>query len=316
MPTDRKLSTLRTTSQGYDINNFIVSTQAQFKISPITPRAATTTPDPDEGVLRNLEESKLFKEFITTMFGSEEVKEYLDQFESDTNTEEEATTIDTSRVASVKPTTGPTTAADIEYELPQDPKGSVRMVTTIDNFDEFKEKGEEDDRMQTVETLDENMSEEEQAEESIAKLINDIDIQELLASETSEIFSKNEHVIKSNEPTNEKKKYAPKMQKVQVDKENIELALESVSESREESGDEYKYNSEYQPIKNKVSKKISTNAKKDPRKETKKNIAYKDATFRQNSTSLNIFSQNDLLRLLNEAVAEAAESAKSKHHSR
>ena len=178
----------------WDPNSFVISTEktSRFKISPFTKAGGLRTPIPSGDALRNLDENKLFKEFVKTMFGSEEAKEYLDQPDTETNvTEQKVTSKDITRSKSVKPDADEQEGLENsdEYEVPQEPhKGSVRMVTRIEDFEELVIKSEEHTTTTTATVtttpmpITEKVVEEELAEQNIAKLIDDIDIQELLTS--------------------------------------------------------------------------------------------------------------------------------------
>ncbi|KAJ8709937.1 hypothetical protein PYW07_009303 [Mythimna separata] len=338
-PSGGRSTTLRPTMQIYDGDNFVISTKKTFKVTPIIASPRSTSPIPSSDALRSLNENEMFKEFITTMFGSEEVKEYLDQFESE-ETLTETTKRDIVRAAIVRPTTEPTTEADIEdtpadYDFPDDQKGSVRMVTTIDNFDELQvdelqaQSEETEDTTPTPEAslqIEDN-DEQVQMEQNIAKLIDNIDIQELLASDIEEESYEPKNVIPKeiNKPKEAKRYKETELSKPQneilekqeseeeSDDSTVEIEIfeneETANADGGNNGDVYAGIGDQSNI---ISEELElpspTKEVKKIKKEKKKKESYKDATFRQNSTDgiLDIFSRNDLLKLFHEAVVDAA----------
>lgn len=300
-PTRGRSTTPRPTLIMPDESNFFKkSTKENFRVTPIATHLRSG-PISSSDALRNLNEDEIFKKFITTMFGSEEVKEYLDQFDSDSDAPVDATTRDIARAASVKPTIEPTTEAtaeeDLTYEYPDTKKGSGRMVTTIDNFDETEVQSEQYEETTLADLLqDKDIDEEVQAEQNIAKLIDDIDIQELLASDIeNELFLEENDKYSEEKIKPSKQKKEQKIQKSEEDtvESTVEISLEGSSEN---TNDDLTY---------KIITTTTTAKPKDKKHSKKK---YKDVTFRQNNTGgiLDIFSQNDLLKLFHEAVADAA----------
>lgn len=207
----------------------------------------------DKDILRTIDDSQLFKEFLSTMFGSEEVKEYLDQ-DDDTpednvaiaaeklqepqepdaipmaedvgKPEQEArTTIgpegdpvekpeaeqEAELEAELEAESGAAQEAELQLEpvvpdvpplvtsshglvkpppVAQAPETEVRMVTTIEKF-EFVPGSDEifpstpADDLKKYTALNDNEYE-RKVEQKIAKLINDIDIKDLLKSDSNE----------------------------------------------------------------------------------------------------------------------------------
>lgn len=196
----------------------------------------------DKDILRTIDDSQLFQEFLSTMFGSEEEKEYADQ-DDDAPGENMAIAVEQLQESDTKPTaanvvepeldakttTGPEgepeVVQEVEQEVDQDaeqdeaelepdpepepdvalplvtsahalvkhakaPEKEVRMVTTIEKF-EFIAGSQEattpalPDDLKKYTALNDNEYE-RKVEQKIAKLIDDIDIKDLLKSDSNE----------------------------------------------------------------------------------------------------------------------------------
>ncbi|XP_035452335.2 uncharacterized protein LOC118277575 [Spodoptera frugiperda] len=211
--TGKARTTMKSTRLSFKVEHYL-TTPSGYAVEPLTTTDMSqsetyqVTPIPIKSIdaLRALNDNNMFKEFITTMFGSEEVKEYLDQFEYETDTDDEeklnmeaqkvldmirintgTTTVQTTPKTSVTEHFKAPTEASEDYKV-----GSVRMVTAIENFEELpkledsSDSGDSDD-LETTPKLFIDYADvpdsAEKVEEKIAKLIENIDIQELLKSD-------------------------------------------------------------------------------------------------------------------------------------
>ncbi|CAH1640522.1 unnamed protein product [Spodoptera littoralis] len=227
-------TTLRSTRHSYRVDHYM-TTPASYSLEPVTmtklksePYSITPMPIKSIDALRALDDNNLFKEFITTMFGSEEVKEYLDQYEYETDTDDEekldmeaqkvldmirintgTSTVRTTPKISITGHQQATTEDDEDYKL-----GSIRMVTAIENFEKPDSSGSDDSNESqtplppksfidyTTSSKTQTPDSAEKVEEKIAKLIDEIDIQELLKSESgdtsADLVMKNKTVASSH----------------------------------------------------------------------------------------------------------------------
>lgn len=219
------------------------------------------------------------------MFGSDEVKEYLDE-NTDIKAEQakkdktEPKQLTTSKVLR---TTEPTTKLQ-EPAIDEDPVGSVRMVTTIEKFD--KSDGSHEgvtipNIFMKYTALDPDQEDEKEAEKNIAKLINDIGIQELMESQSSNDDTKSDEVT-------------PSVAKVGL----VNLSDETYDSSSEEDDSGAPLLS-----------LLDVGKEGTDKKETNVGLSipiepFRDFTFRQNSTGiLDLLSNADLVALLSETVA-------------
>ncbi|PZC79293.1 hypothetical protein B5X24_HaOG200424 [Helicoverpa armigera] len=332
-----KRTTERPMKVSYDFLQFL-STTRQERIQPVTGTGESGTTEPSLPILnvdalRTLDENKDFKDFIKTMFGEEEVKEYIEEYDygvdKPAGAKPQVAAPSAGRAAAtagrseVKPQRVTTTASpkiksqiQQNISLPEDPQvGSVKMVTSMDNFDRIEVSSAEDEDSKVPTTVEvpgytalKNKQSAKNVEESIAKLIDDIDIEEILDFEPGDSLDKNASVSK----------VGAKRQKPEKLPETA--SNDSTSYEYEEDSDK-----ETNPVLALL--ELTKNKMKQKKKERKvieedKGLeipvaAFNDFTFRHNATTkasgvLDIFSQRDLMRLLTEAVADATKNKSMK----
>uniref|UniRef100_A0A2A4J200 Peptidase S1 domain-containing protein n=1 Tax=Heliothis virescens TaxID=7102 RepID=A0A2A4J200_HELVI len=323
----------------YDFMQYM-STTTEYKIEPVTvsqepgtvTAAETALPILNLDALRTLDESKDFKDFIRTMFGSQEAHDYLEGYEDDTDKSDEAkpqVTESSAGRAAARPQAVTTQASPklkdlglrqpnislpgtLQVPLASDKINSVRMVTAIEDFDRVEVSSAEDEDSTLPTTTEiprytalKNKQSEKSVEESIAKLIDDIDIEEILdfdSGDSSEKKISRNASVPFMQANREKSEQLPKL----VSKDSTSI------ESDNEDSDDLETNPVLALL------ELTKNKMKQKKKvvEDDKGLAipvegFMDFTFRQNASTtgpgvLDIFSQRDLMRLLTEAVADAA----------
>ncbi|CAH0696143.1 unnamed protein product [Spodoptera exigua] len=206
--TNKIRTTLRSTRETYKVEHYM-TTKSVYALEPVTQEGDSygiaRSPIYSTDALRSLNDNNLFKDFVITMFGSEEAKEYLDQYENEKDTstdDEENLNIEADKVLNmIRINTRPTTVPTSNVRVSDDNKssietdkdynsGSVEMVSTLGYFDETPQRDSSSDESRTTPKLVVNYAvaseSTELLEADIAKLIDEIDIQKLLESGLSD----------------------------------------------------------------------------------------------------------------------------------
>ncbi|KAM3958168.1 uncharacterized protein ACR2FA_007809 [Aphomia sociella] len=167
VPFIKKRTTLKPSRDPYSAPQYYkLVEQTTFKIEPLGDGPLKPIPITETDALRILDNNELFKEFLTTMFGSKEVEEYQELVKSSKNKigrEDSKTTV----------------ADNVKTVIVE----QAEPVTKIINVD--PDSNEPVTKIEKAYTIKENDEFEKEIEKDIVKLIDNIDLKEIIDEETN-----------------------------------------------------------------------------------------------------------------------------------